>query len=93
MPVISLDPEQARSTAATFDSNRSNIESDLSSMQSSVSQLMGTWQGPSSQEFTEQWEQWTQRLKTMLDRLQSLANGLRREADEIEAIDQSFQLG
>ncbi|MGQ9529393.1 WXG100 family type VII secretion target [Chloroflexus sp.] len=93
MPMISLDPEQARSTASTFDTNRSSIESDLSSMQASVNQLLGTWQGQSRLEFEQEWGQWSQRLRDMVNRLQGLANGLRREADEIESIDRSFQLG
>lgn len=90
MPAISLDPDQARSTASTFDSSRSNIESSLSTMMSSVNQVLATWNGQSRQQFENEWEQWTQRLRNMMEELQGLANGLRREADEFEAADRSF---
>ena len=90
MSTISLDADQARSTAATFDSNRASIESSLNSMMSSVSQLSATWQGQSRQRFESQWGQWTSRLRVMMEELQGLANGLRREADEFEAAGRSF---
>ncbi len=90
MPMISLDTDQARSTAATFDSSRASIESSLNSMMSSVSQVLATWQGQSRQQFEGQWEQWTSRLRVIMEELQGLANGLRREADEFESVDRSF---
>jgi WXG100 family type VII secretion target len=93
MPQISIDPDQARSTAATFDSSRSNIEGSLNSMMSSVNQVLATWNGQSRQQFEGEWEQWVQRLRAMMEELQGLANGLRREADEFESVDRSFISG
>ncbi|GIV90519.1 MAG: hypothetical protein KatS3mg055_3037 [Chloroflexus sp.] len=93
MPQISIDPDQARSTAATFDSSRSNIEGSLNSMMSSVNQVLATWNGQSRQQFEGEWEQWVQRLRNMMEELQGLANGLRREADEFESVDRSFISG
>lgn len=90
MPAISLDPDQARATASAFDSSRNNIESSLSTMMSSVNQVLSTWNGQSRQQFENEWEQWSQRLRNMMEELQGLANGLRREADEFEAADRSF---
>lgn len=90
MPTISLDPDQARATASAFDSSRNNIESSLSTMMSSVNQVLSTWNGQSRQQFENEWEQWSQRLRKMMEELQGLANGLRREADEFEAVDRSY---
>ncbi|MGQ9529391.1 WXG100 family type VII secretion target [Chloroflexus sp.] len=90
MPSVSIDTDQARSTAATFDTSRSNIENALSTMSASVSQLLGTWQGSARQQFENEWEQYTQQLRSMLELLQGLANGLRREADEFEAAGRNF---
>ncbi len=90
MPPISLDPEQARATAATFDGSKGSIEGELNRMVSSVNSVLSTWSGQSRQQFETQWEQWTQRLRNMMEELQGLSNGLRREADEFESVDRSF---
>ncbi len=90
MAQISLDIEQARATAATFDSSRSNIETSLNTMTGSVNQVLATWNGQSRQQFENQWSQWVQRLQAAMQELQGLANGLRREADEFEEISRNF---
>lgn len=90
MASVSIDIEQARSTAAGFDTSRSNIESALAAMNGSVNELFGTWQGRARQQFESEWEQWTQQLRNMLELLQGLANGIRREADEFEAAASDF---
>ncbi|RMD74633.1 MAG: WXG100 family type VII secretion target [Chloroflexi bacterium] len=90
MPLISLDTDEARSTAATIDSNLSSMEGSLNTMMSSVSQLLSTWNGQSRMQFENEWEQWTRRLRAMMEELQGLSNGLRREADEFESVDRSF---
>ncbi|RMD74632.1 MAG: WXG100 family type VII secretion target [Chloroflexi bacterium] len=90
MSSIGIDPYEARSTAATFESNQFAIEDSLNTMMSSVSRLLSTWNGQSRMRFESEWEQWVQRLRAMMDELQSLANGLRREADEFEESARSF---
>ncbi len=90
MPPISLDPQQARATASVFDGGKGSIEGELSRMMSSVNDVTSTWSGQSRQQFESRWEEWSQRLRTMMDELQNLANGLRREAEEFESVDRSF---
>ncbi|ABU58208.1 MULTISPECIES: WXG100 family type VII secretion target [Roseiflexus] len=90
MAPISLDPEQARSTASTFDGCKGTIEGELSRMMGSVNEVLATWSGQSRQQFEAEWDQWTNRLRNMMEELQGLANGLRREADEFESVDRSF---
>jgi WXG100 family type VII secretion target len=90
MPVISLDPDAARSTAATMDASKSSIEGELNRMMSSANEVMSTWAGSSRQQFEAQWEQWCQKLRTMMDELHNLSNGLRREAEEFESVDRTF---
>lgn len=90
MPPISLDPQQARATASTFDGAKNAIEGELGRMTSSVNDVMSNWSGQSRQRFESMWEEWNQRLRRMTDELQNLANGLRREAEEFEAADRTF---
>jgi WXG100 family type VII secretion target len=90
MPMISLDTDAARSASATLAASKSSIEGELGRMMSSANEVMSTWSGTSRQQFESQWEQWCQKLRTMMEELQSLSNGLRREADEFEAVDRSF---
>ncbi len=90
MAPISLDPEQARATASAFDGCRGSIEGELARMMSAANEVMATWSGQSRQQFEAEWSQWTQRLRNMMEELQGLANGLRREADEFESVDRSF---
>ncbi|MGQ9829666.1 MAG: WXG100 family type VII secretion target [Roseiflexus sp.] len=90
MPLISLDSDQARTTASTLDGSKNSIESELNRMIGSANEVMATWSGSSRQQFEAQWEQWCQQLRTMMEELQGLANGLRREADEFESVDRSF---
>jgi WXG100 family type VII secretion target len=70
--------------------SKSSIEGELGRMMSSANEVMSTWSGTSRQQFESQWEQWCQKLRTMMEELQSLSNGLRREAEEFEAVDRSF---
>jgi WXG100 family type VII secretion target len=90
MAPISLDPDQARSTASAFDSCKSSIEGELSRMIASANEVMGGWSGQSRSQFEGEWDQWCQRLRNLMEELQGLSNGLRREADEFEAADRSF---
>jgi WXG100 family type VII secretion target len=91
MAPISLDPDQARSTASTFDSSKGSIEGELSRLTGSTNEVLGGWSGQSRQQFEGEWDQWTQRLRSLLEELQGLAGGLRREAEEFEAADRSFR--
>ncbi|MBO9318236.1 MAG: WXG100 family type VII secretion target [Chloroflexus sp.] len=90
MPLISIDTDQARATASTFDSSHSSIESALRNMVSAVDAALAVWQGASSQQFANEWNDWRTNLNEMLQLLQGLANGIRREVDEFEAVDRSF---
>ncbi len=90
MSLISLDPDQARTTASSFDNGRGSMESALNSMINSVNQVTATWQGSNRQQFEAQWLQASQNLRNLMEELQRLSNGLRREAEEFERVDQSF---
>lgn len=93
MAPISIDPDQARSTAGTFDGCKGSIEGELSRMVGSANEVMGGWSGQSRNQFEGEWDQWCQRLRSLMEELQGLASGLRREADEFEAADRSFVSG
>lgn len=92
MPPISLDPQQARATASTYDSAKSAIEGELSRMTGSTRDVMSSWSGQSRQQFESKWEEWSQRLRALTEELQNLANGLRREAEEFESADRTFSI-
>ncbi len=84
MSLISLDPDQARATASSFDNGRGSMESALNNMINSVNQVTATWQGQNRQQFEAQWSQASQNLRNLMEELQRLSNGLRREAEEFE---------
>jgi len=80
--------EQIRSTASTFDNSRGTIEGEVNRMMNAVSGT--TWTGQARQQFDTQWEEWRRRLAQMLNDLQTIANGLRTEANQLEEATRSF---
>lgn len=88
--VISLDVEQARSTASTFSNCAEQIDGELSTLNSSVNSVLTTWQGMSRAQFEEQWESCTASIRQLSDRLRELSRGLTIEANEFESADSRF---
>lgn len=91
MATLHLEPEAARSTSNLMGSCRSNIESELSSLQQRVNSMVGAeWQGNSANIFQGEFESWSGQLRNTLNQLEALRQRLETEIAQWEAAASTF---
>ena len=90
MPRISLDPDQADQTAASFAAARDTIENNLNLIASASDSILSTWRGQSSMRFDTYWRQQQQQIRRILVELENLSQGLRTEAEEFRQADSVY---
>ena len=85
MATLHMEVEAARSTQSNMVNNRSQLESTVQTMTSSVQGLVGsTWMGNSANEFMNEYEQWRNTMNQLLEQLNTLNSRLMNEIVEWE---------
>jgi len=91
MATLHFNTDAGRQTADALAAAHSNIESELNSLKSRVASLVGSeWQGQSSQQFQEEFTNWSNQLQVFLETLITLQARLNTEIQNWEAIASQF---
>lgn len=85
MATLHMEVETARSTQNSMVNSRSQLESTVQSMTSSVQGLVGSaWMGNSANEFMNEYEQWRNTMNQLMEQLNTLNTRLMNEIVEWE---------
>ncbi len=91
MATLHFNTDFGRETAAALATANSNIESELTSLKSRVSSLVGTeWQGQSALQFQDEFTTWANQLQSFAETLITLQERLNTEIQNWEAIASQF---
>lgn len=85
MATLHMEVESARSTQNSMVNSRSQLESTVQGMSSSVQGLVGSaWMGNSANEFMNEYEQWRNTMNQLMEQLNTLNTRLMNEIVEWE---------
>ncbi|MGD1994248.1 MAG: WXG100 family type VII secretion target [Anaerolineae bacterium] len=88
MTQIVVSPERLEAVASTFDSQKSETETILSALQSTMEGLDADWDGVAQSKFYAQWNEMLPRMTQFTQLLGEIAGELRRIAQVFRETDQ-----
>lgn len=85
MPTLHMEIEACRSVQSSMKSQHDQLVQTLSTVTSSVNQMVGsTWIGNSASEFQQQYESLRSAITSQLDQLEQLSSAFASEIDQWE---------
>ena len=88
MTQIVVSPERLESVAQTFDSKKTETESIISSLKSTMNSLDAEWDGVAQNKFYAEWNEMIPKMNQFTELLGEIASELRRIAQAFRETDE-----
>lgn len=88
---LAVSFSELRSASAELDRKRAEIEADLASMSSRISDMRTMWKGQAAASFDQKWEDWSKAGRDLKLSLEDIGKFLKTAADAFEDADKTVR--